>query len=171
MLPLVTDPKLKLLPKRLCHNDTKLNNILFSKTTNKALCMIDLDTLMPGLFLYDFGDAIRTIVNPIPENSTDYDAITFDKELFTAFIDGLAPHISFLTKEEKETMALGAVYMPFIHGLRALTDFLNNNTYYKVSYENQNLDRCTNLFTFTNAAFENLDFMNALVIEKLTLNS
>ena len=129
------------LPVRICHNDTKLNNILFSKTTEKALCLIDLDTIMKGYFYYDFGDAIRTVVNVAPEDEQNHDLITFNNELFEAFVDGLAFNPSFLTEEEKQSLPLGAVFMPFIHGLRALTDYLNNNKYYKVAYENQNLDR------------------------------
>ncbi|MFH6602533.1 phosphotransferase enzyme family protein [Maribacter algicola] len=158
----------KKLPLRICHNDTKLNNILFTKKENKALCLIDLDTLMKGHFYYDFGDAIRTIANTALEDEQDHSKITFDKDLFTAFVDGLVSVGPFLSQEEIDTVHLGAVFMPFIHGLRALTDYLNDNIYYKVAYENQNLDRCRSLFDFTQKALLNLDYMKRTAAEKLT---
>ena len=155
------------LPVRVCHNDTKLNNILFSENTNTALCLIDLDTLMKGYFYYDFGDAVRTIANTAPEDEQDHSKIVFDKALFEAFVNGLAANGPFLNPKEIETLPLGAIFMPFIHGLRALTDYLNNNIYYKVSYENQNLDRCLSLFDFTQKALNEQDYMRVIVSEKL----
>jgi len=110
------------LPLRICHNDTKLNNILFSERTQKALCLIDLDTLMKGYFYYDFGDAIRTIANAAPEDETNLSKITFNKNVFKSFIDGLASLKPFLSPLEKDSLPLGAVYLPFLHGLRALPD-------------------------------------------------
>jgi Ser/Thr protein kinase RdoA (MazF antagonist) len=155
------------LPLRVCHNDTKLNNILFSKETQKALCLIDLDTLMTGHFHYDFGDATRTIVNSAAEDEQNHDKITFEKHLFEAFVDGLASNGSFLNKKEIQALAYGAILMPFLHGIRALTDYLNNNIYYKVAYENQNLDRCMSLFDFTKKALANTDYMNSVLSDKL----
>ncbi|MFS4493231.1 phosphotransferase enzyme family protein [Maribacter sp. 2308TA10-17] len=155
------------LPQRVCHNDTKLNNILFSKETKKALCLIDLDTLMTGYFHFDFGDAIRTIVNTAPEDEQEHSKITFDKNLFEAFLDGLASNDSFLTPEEIKALPYGVLLMPFLHGIRALTDYLNGNIYYKVAYENQNLDRCLSLFDFTEKAFSNIDYMRTVLSEKL----
>ncbi|MDO1512842.1 aminoglycoside phosphotransferase family protein [Maribacter confluentis] len=155
------------LPVRICHNDTKLNNILFSKTSDKALCLIDLDTLMKGYFYYDFGDAIRTVVNTAPEDEKEHDNIVFNENLFTAFIDGLATQPHLLTNAEKESLALGAVFMPFLHGLRALTDYLNNNIYYKVTYENQNLDRCLSLFNFAEKALQHKNIMTDYILNKL----
>jgi len=155
------------LPVRVCHNDTKLNNILFSKKTTKALCLIDLDTVMKGNFHFDFGDAIRTIVNTAPEDEQEHDKITFKKPLFEAFIDGIASNKAFLSQEEINALPLGAILMPFLHGIRALTDYLNDNIYYKVAYENQNLDRSRSLFDFTQKALQNLDFMQKVISEKL----
>ncbi|SHJ55859.1 Phosphotransferase enzyme family protein [Maribacter aquivivus] len=156
-----------ILPVRICHNDTKLNNILFSKSTKKALCLIDLDTIMKGYFFYDFGDAIRTVVNNAPEDEQNHELINFDESLFKAFVDGLASNRSFLTAADKDSLPLGAVFMPFIHGLRALTDYLNNNRYYKVTYENQNLDRCSSLFNFAEKALKKKDFMAAYIAKVL----
>ncbi|WP_291961845.1 phosphotransferase enzyme family protein [Maribacter sp.] len=149
-----------ILPVRICHNDTKLNNILFSKSTKKALCLIDLDTIMKGYFFYDFGDAIRTVVNHAPEDEQNHELIYFNESLFKAFVDGLAANGPIFTSAEKESLPLGAVFMPFIHGLRALTDYLNNNKYYKVTYENQNLDRCQSLFDFAEKALAKKEFMS-----------
>ena len=141
------------LPVRVCHNDTKLNNILFT-SGDKALCLIDLDTLMPGTFLYDFGDAVRTLVNPAPEDEIDLDKIKFDVTLFDAFAKGLGTQSDLFSETEKKQMPLGAALMPFLHGIRALTDYLENNRYYKVQYENQNLDRSRSLFRFSQLAFD-----------------
>lgn len=152
---------------RICHNDTKLNNILFSKESNKALCLIDLDTVMKGYFFHDFGDAVRTIVNMAPEDEKALENISFNKSLFRAFVEGLASKPSFLTGQELESLPRGAVFMPFIHGLRALTDYLENNRYYKVSYEHQNLDRCKSLFHFSQKALDNIPFMEGIIQEHL----
>jgi len=155
------------LPIKVCHNDTKLNNILFSKN-NESLCLIDLDTIMKGTFLYDFGDAIRTISNTAVEDEKDLSIINFTTELFEAFIEGLAINGSFLTEEEKEFLPLSVVLMPFLHGIRALTDYLDNNRYYKVTYETQNLDRSFSLFTFAQLAIDNQDVMKKIISNKLS---
>ncbi|MDZ7614123.1 MAG: aminoglycoside phosphotransferase family protein [Flavobacteriaceae bacterium] len=155
------------LPVRVCHNDTKLNNILFSRD-NRALCLIDLDTLMPGTFLYDFGDAVRTIVNSAPEDERNLELIHFDEKMFRSFIEGIALNKNLLQKTEIEQLPSGVVLMPFLHGIRALTDYLENNRYYKVSYELQNLDRCFSLFRFAELALNKQDFMKACIKEVLT---
>jgi len=152
------------LPERICHNDAKLNNILFS-STNKGLCMIDLDTIMKGYFHYDFGDAIRTIVNPGSEEEKDLSKILFNKSLFKAFIDGLKSNGEFLSSKELKLLPLSTALMPFIHGLRALTDYLNGNIYYKVSYPEQNIIRSRNLFAFSELAIKNQDFMKKTIKE------
>lgn len=154
------------LPVRICHNDTKLNNILFDKTDKRALCLIDLDTIMKGYFHYDFGDAVRTIVNTVEEDEKDLSKITFNKELFEAFIDGLCMNSEFLTEAEIQYLAPGVKIMPFMHGIRALTDYLQGNIYYKVTYENQNLDRSLSLFAFTTNASEHMEYMQEIIAKK-----
>ncbi len=154
------------LPIKVCHNDTKLNNILFSKN-KKSLCLIDLDTIMRGTFLYDFGDAIRTIANSAVEDEKDLSIINFSLEMFESFVEGLADNGNFLTQKEKELLPLGAVLMPFLHGIRALTDYLDNNRYYKVSYETQNLDRSYSLFRFAQLAIDNQSQMAEIIGKKL----
>ena len=161
-IPMLLELQKVKLPLRACHNDTKLNNILFSKQ-DKALCLIDLDTIMPGYFLYDFGDAIRTIANSAPEDEINLELINFDQDIFESFIKGIASNGKVLTKTEIEHLSLGAILLPFLHGIRALTDFLENNKYYKVRYENQNLDRCNSLFEFSRLAIENKDFMDKCI--------
>lgn len=154
------------LPLRICHNDTKLNNILFDKEDNRALCLIDLDTLMKGYFHFDFGDAVRTIVNTANEDEKDLSKITFNKRLYEAFIDGLTKNSDFLTDVEIQHLAFGVKFMPFMHGIRALTDYLKGNIYYKVTYETQNLDRCLSLFAFTKKAIEHMDYMQEVIAKK-----
>ncbi|WP_297794488.1 aminoglycoside phosphotransferase family protein [uncultured Eudoraea sp.] len=155
------------LPLRICHNDTKLNNILFDKENKRALCLIDLDTLMKGYFHFDFGDAVRTIVNTADEDEKDLSKITFNKRLFEAFIDGLSTNSDFLTEAEIQHLAFGVKFMPFIHGIRALTDYLKGNIYYKVTYETQNLDRCLSLFAFTKKAIEQMEYMQEAIKKRI----
>ena len=156
------------LPVRICHNDTKLNNILFSKKNHRSLCFIDLDTLMKGYFYYDFGDAVRTVANTALEDEQDLGKIAFDKGLFKKFVSGLSESGLSLTAEELGLLPLGAVFMPFIHGLRALTDYLNNNIYYKVFYETQNLDRCLSLFDFAEKALAEVPYMKSVINKRFS---
>ena len=154
-------------PLRICHNDTKLNNILFSKTTGKALCLIDLDTVMQGYFHYDFGDAVRTVVNPAPEDEQDLEVIAFDLELFKAMVKGLQKSGLVLSGTEKQLLPYGPVLMPYLHGVRALTDFLNNDIYYKVAFPEQNLKRSISLLTFSQKAIEKKAAMVQIIEEIL----
>ena len=148
------------LPQRLCHNDTKLNNMLFHQRDETALCLIDLDTLMPGYAFYDFGDAFRTIANTAKEGDLKA-KVGFRKDYAQAFVKGMAQQKNIYTPLEWQSFALGAVYMPFIHGLRALTDYLEGNRYYKVSYAAENLDRSLSLLQFAEQAYEHQDFIQA----------
>lgn len=159
------------LSLRICHNDTKLNNMLFDKTSKRGLCFIDLDTIMKGHFHYDFGDAIRTVVSESNEDEKTLEKIKFNKTLFENFIKGLAPYSSILTPKEIEFLPISCALMPFMHGLRALTDYLNGNIYYKVSYENQNLDRCNSLFEFTRLALLNQEFIIKIITEQFKNHS
>jgi Ser/Thr protein kinase RdoA (MazF antagonist) len=155
------------VPLRICHNDTKLNNILFSKTTGKALCLIDLDTVMQGYFHYDFGDAVRTVVNPAPEDEPNLDTIAFDLELFKAMVKGLQKSGIALSDTEKKLLSYGPVLMPYLHGIRAVTDYLNKDIYYKVAFQDQNLKRGSSLLTFSQKAFENKASMDTIIEEIL----
>jgi Ser/Thr protein kinase RdoA (MazF antagonist) len=129
------------LPVRVTHNDTKVNNILFD-SEQRALCVIDLDTVMPGIVHYDFGDAVRTATNTAAEDEPNVERVASDPRLFDAFAEGflreLAPRLS---NREVETLVLAAPYMTFIMGVRFLTDYLEGDTYYKIHRPSQNIER------------------------------
>ncbi len=139
---LIDSGKLKL---RVMHNDTKINNVLFDKQTYEALCVIDLDTLMPGYFIYDLGDMIRTFVCPVSEEEKDYSKIVVRKEILDAVMEGyLAEMSEVLTGDELTATPLAGPTMTFMIGLRFLTDYLNGDIYFSTSYPRQNLIRATN---------------------------
>ena len=130
------------LPLRITHNDTKFNNILFSKD-GEALCVIDLDTVMPGTVLHDFGDAIRSCCNTANEDEPDLTKISFDLLIFKAFSRGYLKQASnFLTIEEKNLLVLSCRFMTFIMGIRFLADYLEGDTYYKIRHQDHNIERC-----------------------------
>ncbi|MBN1649737.1 MAG: aminoglycoside phosphotransferase family protein [Bacteroidales bacterium] len=134
------------LPLRATHNDTKLSNALFD-TKGNGLSVIDLDTLMPGLVHYDFGDSVRTICSSAEEDEADLTQVSFLPENFKAFASGfLGASKSILNETEISHLVLGAKYMVFIMGLRFLTDYLNNDIYYKTNYADHNLVRTKNQF-------------------------
>lgn len=131
-----------MLPIRVTHNDTKCNNVLFDKDTHKYLCVIDLDTVMPGLVGFDFGDAMRFASNTRAEDSTDLENVKVDMEKFEAFTRGFVEIVGkSLTKEEIDTLVLGAITMTTECGLRFLTDYIDGDNYFKTNYPNHNLDR------------------------------
>lgn len=136
-----------MLPLRVTHNDTKLNNILFDKDTRKALCIIDLDTVMPGLSLYDFGDSIRFGASTGAEDETDLDKVTLDLSLFETFVSGFLKGCGeSLTEKEIEMLPMGAKLMTYECGIRFLADYLEGDVYFKIHRENHNLDRARTQF-------------------------
>jgi Ser/Thr protein kinase RdoA (MazF antagonist) len=136
------------LKERIIHNDTKINNILFDKTTRKAVCVIDLDTLMPGYFIYDLGDMVRTCVSPVSEEEKDITKITFRKEIYDALLKGyLAEMKDTMSPDELNTIPFAGKMMTYIMALRFLADFLRGNTYYHITYPDQNLVRARNQLT------------------------
>lgn len=135
------------LPLRVTHNDTKLNNILFDASTRKALCIIDLDTVMPGLSLYDFGDSIRTGANTGAEDELDLSKVALNLSLFEVYTKGfLAGCAGSLTPLEIKLLPMGAKLMTYECGIRFLTDFLSGDTYFKIHRPNHNLDRARTQF-------------------------
>lgn len=131
---------------RVTHNDTKISNILFS-VKNKGLCVIDTDTVMPGIVHYDFGDAIRTICNTAAEDETNLDLVEFNMEYYNAYTEGFLKKMKpYLSEIELEYLPLGAKTMIFIMALRFLTDYLNGDIYYKTKYGEHNFDRAQNQF-------------------------
>ncbi|RZK65464.1 MAG: desulfatase [Pedobacter sp.] len=129
------------LPLRVIHNDTKFNNVLLDQA-DKAQCVIDLDTVMPGYVAYDFGDAIRTIINTASEDEKDLNKININLSLYSAFTKGyLTETLNFLEDEEIESLAEGAMLFPYMQAVRFLTDFIEGDHYYKTEFEAHNLQR------------------------------
>ena len=141
---------------RVTHNDTKISNILFNKK-EKGLCLIDLDTVMPGIVHYDFGDAIRTSCNTAAEDETNLDLVEFNLDYYNAYTKGFLKNMGdSLTPIELKYLPLGAKTMIFIIGLRFLTDYLNGDIYFKTKYDDHNLDRAKNQFKLLQSLSEKL---------------
>lgn len=154
------------IPYRVTHNDTKLNNVLMDKKTGKGICVIDLDTVMPGSMLYDFGDALRYGANTAEEDETDLDKVLFDLDLFETYTRGFAFEMKeSITAEEKELLALSAKILTYECGIRFLADFINGDTYFKTSYRNHNLDRARNQFKLCREIDLKMAAMNKIVKE------
>lgn len=135
------------LPLRVTHNDTKLNNVLFDRKTRTALCVIDLDTVMPGLVMNDFGDAIRFGASTAAEDEKDLSKVQMDLELYTAFTNGFIEACGKnITKQEIELLPTGVKLMTLECGVRFLTDYLSDDTYFRTQYPEHNLDRCRTQF-------------------------
>jgi thiamine kinase-like enzyme len=131
------------LPERVTHNDTKINNVLLDDATGVGTCVIDLDTVMPGLAAYDFGDMVRTATSPAPEDEQDLSRVNMEFPLFEALARGyLSTAGGFLTPAEKESLAFAGKLITFEIGIRFLTDYLSGDTYFKVHRDGHNLDRC-----------------------------
>lgn len=130
------------VPNRVTHNDTKLNNVLFDKATDEAICVIDLDTVMGGSLLYDYGDALRFGASSAAEDETDLDKVFFDLEKFEEFTCGFLGEVGdCLTEREIELLPLSVLILTYECGIRFLADYLNGDTYFKIHRENHNLDR------------------------------
>ena len=131
------------LPVRVTHNDTKLNNVLFHRSSGEAICVIDLDTVMPGLTSYDFGDMVRTTTSPAAEDERDLSRVSLQFTMFEALLRGyLSSAADFLTAEEKNLLVASCKVITYEQAIRFLADYLNGDPYYKVSREAHNLDRC-----------------------------
>jgi hypothetical protein len=151
------------LPERVTHNDTKFNNVLLDDKTGEGLCVVDLDTVMPGLALYDFGDLVRTTTSPTDEDERDLSKVSMNFPLFEALVRGYLTSAScFLTKAERQNLVFAGKLITFEQGLRFLTDYLAGDTYYKVHREGQNLDRCRTQFKLVESIERQEDRMNGL---------
>ena len=154
------------LPLRVTHNDTKLNNVLFDATAGEAICVIDLDTVMPGLAHYDFGDSIRFGANTAAEDEADLSKVSLDLEYFGAYAKGfLSQAGESLTQTEIDQLAFSAKLMTFECGMRFLTDYLNGDTYFKTAYPEHNLVRARNQFALLADMERKMDQMEALIAE------
>lgn len=153
------------IPVRITHNDTKFNNILFDENGN-AICIIDLDTVMPGYVLYDFGDAIRTLANTATEDEDDLSKVSFDLVLYKSFAQGyLAEAGKFLTQTEKQHLAFSAKLLTYIMGLRFLTDYIAGDVYYKISRPDHNIVRARNQIYLLESMEGNFGEMQRLIGE------
>ncbi len=129
------------LPLRVTHNDTKLNNVLFDEKTNDALCIIDLDTIMPGLIAYDFGDSIRFGASTGAEDEKDLSKIEMSLERYKAYCDGFIPACPGISPEEIRSLPYGAKIITLENALRFLMDYIDGDVYYKIARPEHNLDR------------------------------
>ena len=135
------------LPIRVTHNDTKINNVLLDRKTLKGIAVIDLDTIMPGTVLFDFGDMVRTFISPAKEDETNLTKVIPDLDIFKAMAKGYLSELKdVLTETEKAHLVFGGKIMTFMIGLRFLTDFLNGDVYFNTTRKNHNLDRCRTQF-------------------------
>ena len=152
------------LPERVTHNDTKLNNVLLDDSTGEGICVIDLDTVMPGSALYDFGDMVRTATSPAMEDERDLSKVEMQFPMFDALARGyLASTSDFLTASEKQQMAFSGKLITFEIGIRFLADYLAGDTYYKVHRDHHNLDRCRVQFKLMESIARREARMNKLV--------
>jgi hypothetical protein len=151
------------IPIRITHNDTKFNNILFDKQ-NHAQCIVDLDTVMPGSVLHDFGDAIRTAANTSIEDEADLSKVSLNMKLFKAYASGyMSEAHHFLTQSEIENLALSSKFMVFIIGLRFLTDYIDGDNYFKVQHPEHNLQRCRAQFQLIRSIESQFDEMKTVI--------
>ena len=152
------------LPTRVTHNDTKLNNILIDRDTHEGICVIDLDTTMPGLSINDFGDSIRFGANHSAEDEKDLSKVNFDIELYEVFTRGFIQGAQGgLTPAELEYLPWGAKLMTLECGIRFLTDYLDGDHYFRIHYADQNLDRCRTQFKLVKDMEEQFEAMAAVV--------
>ncbi len=152
------------LPVRVTHNDTKINNVLFDEATNRPSTVIDLDTVMPGSYLYDFGDAIRSGATHAAEDEKNLDLVDFDLGLYEAFTKGyLSQCKDSLTDVEIELLPYASIMLTLECGMRFLGDHLNGDTYFRIHREGHNLDRCRTQFKLVHEMENNIDNMRKII--------
>ena len=154
------------LPLRVTHNDTKLNNVMLSESERKPMCVIDLDTTMPGLSAYDFGDSIRFGAATAAEDETDLSKMEMDLDLFRIFTRGFLTACPGLTEEERKALPLGAMTMTLECGVRFLTDYLDGDHYFGIHRPDHNLDRCRTQFKLVRDMESKWDEMMKIVEEE-----
>ena len=155
------------LPKRVCHCDTKVNNMMFDHQGN-ILCVIDLDTVMPSYIFSDYGDFLRTAANTLAEDDPDIDHVEFNMDIFRAFTEGyLSSARGFLTPAEIENLPYAAALFPYMQAVRFLTDYINGDTYYKIKYPDHNLVRTRNQFKLLQSVEAHTPEMHRFIAEQL----
>ena len=152
------------LPERVTHNDTKFNNVMLDDSTGEGICVIDLDTVMPGLALYDFGDMVRTTTSPAAEDERDLATVNLQFTMFEALVRGyLSSAGAFLTDAEKRHLVASGKLISFEQGIRFLADYLAGDVYYKVHREAHNLDRCRTQFKLVESIEQQQERLERLV--------
>lgn len=155
------------LPKRICHCDTKVNNMMFDKD-GKVLCVIDLDTVMPSFIFSDYGDFLRTGASTAAEDDPDLDKVEFNMDIFKAFTEGyLESAGEFLLPVEVENLPYAAALFPYMQAVRFLADYINGDTYYKIKYPDHNLVRTRNQLKLLHSIEEKTPEMREFIAEKM----
>ena len=155
------------IPERITHNDTKLNNVMIDEITGAGICVVDLDTVMPGLVLYDFGDMVRTATSPAAEDEKDLSKVQMRMPMFEALVDGyLTSTKDFLTEDEISELAFSSKIITLEIGIRFLTDYLEGDVYFKTKYPDHNLDRCRTQFALVKSIEDQFKKMEACVRKK-----
>jgi len=163
---LINLQKIGLIPTRITHNDTKLNNVMLSEKTGEGMCVIDLDTVMPGLALYDFGDMVRTSTNKADEDERDLSKVNMEIKMFKALVEGFLHSAGdILVEKEIELLPFSGKLITFEIGIRFLTDYLQGDSYFKIHRENQNIDRCRKQFKMVESMEEQEEKMAKIVNE------
>jgi hypothetical protein len=159
------------IPIRITHNDTKINNVMMDIVTDEAVCVIDLDTVMPGLSLYDFGDLVRSTVSPTEEDEVDLSKVEFRRFIFEALVQGYIDSCDCLVEEEIQNLVFSGILMTLEVGMRFLTDYLEGDLYFKTTRESHNLDRARTQFRLVELLEDNLiqmeDFVQRVYKEKV----
>ena len=154
----------KIIPTRITHNDAKIDNVLMNKNSGKGQCVIDLDTVMPGLVIYDFGDMVRTFTNPLREDDKNVDEVTMRINIFESLTKGYLEELAeYLQKPEIDNLVLGAIFITYEQAVRYLTDYLLGDKYYTIGYENQNLIRARNQLKLLDSIIEQKVIMEEIV--------
>jgi Ser/Thr protein kinase RdoA (MazF antagonist) len=165
MCAMLTLAKEEHLPVRVTHNDTKFNNVLLNQW-DRAQCIVDLDTVMPGYVSYDFGDAIRTLINMAAEDEPDLVKIGLNMPIFEAFTKGyLTESVEWLTEGEIKSLSLSVLLFPYMQGVRFLTDYLQGDTYYKTQFPDHNLQRARAQFQLVRKLEEQYEMIEDIIWE------
>lgn len=152
------------IPYRVTHNDTKLNNVMLDEETDEAICVIDLDTVMPGSVLFDFGDAIRVGASTAAEDEQDLSKVKLDIELFTEFSRGFLEETKdFLVTKEIENLVNSTIIITLECGMRFLTDYLDGDKYFRIHRENHNLDRARTQFKLVSEIEKHKDLLEQII--------
>lgn len=159
------------IPYRVTHNDTKVNNVLMDETTGEFVAVIDLDTVMPGSMLFDYGDGVRSTSSNASEDEVDLSKVYINLDLFKAYTDGyLSEMAPYITYDELSLMAESIRIITLELGIRFLNDYINGDTYFKINYEKHNLDRARNQLALVADIENKLDFMKNYILESYNKN-